>query len=81
MNAKGKTRITISASYSDGDFLCKDRVYLAETLMRTFQEANFSVLELHIVVPSREAEQLMRGILTGETELLIEKMSPLISPD
>lgn len=77
MEAKSKTRITITASYSDGHFLCREHVYLADTALRALPDSSFSVVELRIIVPSQEAEMLLCGIASGDTELLVEKMSRL----
>ncbi len=81
MEAKSKTRITITASYSDGHFLCRERAYLADTVLHALRDSSFSVVELRMIVPSQEAERLLCGIASGDTELLVGKMSRLIDSD
>ncbi len=77
MTATGKTRITISAHYQDGYFLLRDRVFLAETVLHNLRSSAYSVLELRIVVPTAQAEALVEGMISGDAELLIQRMRPL----
>jgi hypothetical protein len=81
MTASGKTRITISAHYQDGHFLLQDRVFLAETVLHSLRTPVYSLLELRIVVPTADAEALVAGMISGEAELLIQRMRPLIDGD
>ncbi|MGB9104476.1 MAG: hypothetical protein WCC59_06960 [Terriglobales bacterium] len=78
MIANGKIQISVTASYKDGHFLCQEREFVADTMVRGLNEPAFSVLEIRIVVPSQDAEELVRGLLSGRTELLVEKIPPLL---
>jgi hypothetical protein len=79
MTAEGKIRITITAAYQDGDYLCVDREFIAEALLRAFEKSEFSLLELRIIAPRGEAEELLRGMVCGKAELLIDSIKPAIS--
>ncbi len=79
MTAEGKIRITIIASYRDGDYFVPGREFVAEALLRAFEKSNFSLLELRIVASRAEAEELLRGMFTGKTELLIDSIKPVVS--
>jgi hypothetical protein len=81
MTANGKTRITISAHYQDGHFLLQDREFLADTVLHSLRTPLYSVLELRIVLPTADAEALVHGMISGEAELLIQHMCPLIGGD
>ncbi len=88
MTANGKIQITINSSYTDGEFLRftdeylqQNRVVIADAIVRTIDCSSLSLLELRIVVPSEHADELLVGMVTGETEIAIGKMSPVIDPD
>jgi hypothetical protein len=81
MTASGKTQITISAHYQDAHFLLQDRIFLAETVVHSLRTPMYSIVELRIVVPTAEAEALVRGMISGDAELLIQRMRPLIDAD
>ena len=81
MKASGKTRITISAHYNDGHFLLQDKVFLADTLLYSLHTSMFAIVELRIVVPAADAEALMRGMISGDTELMVQHMQPLTEGD
>jgi hypothetical protein len=81
MTANGKVRILISTDYQASGFLCPDSVCVADALLRTSHSPAFSLLEIRIVMPSTEAEDLLLGMLLGQTELSIEHLSPLPEPD
>ncbi len=79
MTSEGKIRISVTASYQDGEYLCVDREFVAEALLRIFDKSNFSLLELRIVTSRNEAEELLRGMVTGKAELLIDSIKPALS--
>jgi len=81
MTANGKTRITISAHYSDGHFLLQEKIFLADTILYNLRTSMFSIVELRIVVPAADAEALVRGMISGDAELMIEHMQPLTEGD
>ncbi len=88
MTATGKIQITLYESCSDGDFLCmtdpclhRNRVVLADAVVRTIDHSDLSVFELRIVVPSQHAEDLIAGMVQGNTEIAIGKISPVVEPD
>jgi len=72
---------TISAHYQDGHFLLQERVFLADTVLHSLHTPMYSIVELHIVVPTAEAEALVLGMISGDAELLIQHMRPLIDAD
>ena len=85
MTAIGKIRIFISTRFEDGleqdDFLCPDSVCVAHSILRTCYDPAFSFLEIRMVMPSQEAEELLLGMLAGHTELSIEQLTPLTGPE
>jgi hypothetical protein len=88
MTANGKIQITINSSYTDGEFfrftdeyLQQNRVVLADAIVRTIDHSDLSLLELRIIVPSQHADELIVGMVTGETEIAIGKMSPVMETD
>jgi len=88
MTANGKIQITISGSYADGDFfrftddnLCQNRIVIADAIVRTIEHSNLSLLELRIIVPSENADEMIVGMVSGETKIAIGKMSPVVDPD
>ncbi len=88
MTANGKIQITINSSYTDGEFftftdelLIQNRVVMADAVVSTIDHSELSLLELRIIVPSQHADELLLGMVTGETEIAIGKMSPIADPD
>ncbi len=88
MTANGKIQITINSSYTDGEFLRytddyfqQNRVVVADAVVQTIDHSDMSLLELRIVVPSQHADELLVGMVTGQTEIAIGKMSPVMEPD
>jgi hypothetical protein len=87
MVANGKVQITITGSEGaalfgpDGTLGPGSQVVIADTVVHTFDRSNLSVLELRIVVPANRAEELLLGMLRGDTELVIGPMSEVKNPD
>lgn len=88
MTANGKIQITIINNYTDGEFLRytddyfqQNRVVVADAVVQTIEHSDLSLLELRIVVPSQHADELLVGMVTGQTEIAIGKMSPVMEPD
>jgi len=87
MIANGKIHITITSGNTD-DVLCfgdeclaRNRVVIADAIVRTVEHADVSLLELSIVVPADRAEELVLGMLTGETKIAVGKISPVLDLD
>jgi len=76
VTANGRVRISVTANYQDGDFLYREREFMAETAVHALQKGEFAVLEVRLVLPRRDAEELMRSMMSGKTELLIDSISP-----
>ena len=88
MIANGKIQITIHSGFTDGDFfratddyLCQNRVVLADAIVRTITYSQLSVLELRILVPTQHAEELIIGMVKGDTEIAIGQITPSVEPD
>lgn len=87
MVANGKVQITITGSEdevlfgSDRTLGSEPQVVIADTVVHTFDQSNMSVLELRIVVPANRAEELLIGMVRGDTELVIGPMLPVQNPD
>ncbi len=87
MIANGKIRITITSNQFERDFFIADdllyeqRVLLADAVVSSIEHSNVSVLELRIIVPSQSAEQLLVGLVKGETEIAIGQISKMAEPD
>jgi hypothetical protein len=81
MTATGEIRILISTNFEDSAFLCPDSVCVADAILRTLHDPAFSLLEIRVVMPSQEAEELLLGMLAGHTELSIEQLTPLTGPE
>jgi len=88
MTASGKIQITINCSHRDGEFfrftdeyLCQNRVVVADAIVRALDYSDLSVLELRIVIPTQHADELLVGMVSGDTEIAIGKMSPTVEPD
>lgn len=77
MNAKGKFRITFSENEADGSFSQENRAVLAEAIMHVIEHSNFSVLELHVVVPADDVEEMLNGIQRAGVDLKVEDAFPL----
>ncbi len=84
MTANGRILITINANCGDDEFLLPldlrshSRVVAADAIVTAVEHSNLSVLELRIVVPSQHAEDLVLGMVQGDTEIAIGKMSPVV---
>lgn len=88
MTANGKIQITIHNGYTDGDFFrstgfdCdQHRVLVADAIVRTIGHSDLSVLELRIIIPTQHADELIVGMVKGDTEIAIGKITPMVEPD
>ncbi len=85
MTTNGKIQIVISSIPRDGTMLDSDlpqeRIQLAEACVRTIEHTHSSLLELHIVVTSDNAEQVLAGMVKGETAISIGKIFPNSQPN
>ncbi len=88
MTANGKIQITIHNGYTDGDFFRytddffeQHRVVIADAIVRTISHSDLSLLELRIIVPVQHAEDLIVGMVKGDTEIAIGKITPVVEPD
>ena len=81
MTAKGKILVTINpapeditAAASEED--CEPPHFLiADAIVETFDRRGISVVELRMVVPSKSAQAMLRGMLEGKAEIAITEMS------
>jgi hypothetical protein len=78
MTANDKIHIAVTANYNDGTFLCQEHTFIAETILHVFHETGTSVLEVRILLPSQDAAELLRGMMMGKTELLVERIPPML---
>jgi hypothetical protein len=87
MTANGKMRITLTSNYTDGelchfgdDLLPQERVLVADVLIRTIEHSRLPALELHVIVSSQNAEDLLLALVRGDTEMALGKISPAVEP-
>ena len=88
MTANGKIQITINNTCGESDFcpytepnLHQNRVIFADAIVRTTDLSTLSLLEVRLLVPARAAEELMIGMVKGDTEIVIGKISPAVDPN
>jgi len=77
MNAKGKLRIIFSEDEADDGFCSENRAVLADAVMHVIKHSNFSMLEVHIIMPSENLEQMLDGIQQAGVDLSFEAVAPL----
>ncbi len=82
MTINGKMRITLRGGYTDtespnclGNDFSQARTVLADAVVQAVGNCDLSVVELRLVVPAREAEDLLVGMVTGSAELTIGNLS------
>lgn len=75
MNTKGKVRISFDGDVSDGYFSGENRIYLADAAMHVLEHGNVSILELHIVMPMQDVQDMINGMQKTGVELWLEDMS------
>lgn len=74
-----KTNLTIDASYRDGSALLTAHKTPAKVRLQDIPEVpTFQELNLRIVVDSKDAEELLEGIINGELYLAIEEIPTLV---
>ncbi len=85
MTANGKIQITIQPGGIDSnwfgfrsDALGPRRVVVADAIIGAQEHSESSLFELRIIVPVAHAEEIVVGMLKGETELVINGISPLL---
>jgi hypothetical protein len=59
-------------------FFARSAPYIAETILHAFYQTGASVLEVRILLPSQDAAELLRGMMMGKTELLVERIPPML---
>jgi hypothetical protein len=82
MTAEGKVVVTIvvpreeepSTPKDDGDL---PHLLIANAVVETTNRRDVSLMELRMVLPSRNAVAVLRGMLEGEIEIAITGMSPV----
>jgi hypothetical protein len=75
MTASGKIRMNINLDDSE---LFPQQSVLSDAFVRTIDGTGYSLLEIRMVVPQAEAEQLLLGMLLGNAEFSIEQICPLL---
>ncbi|MBZ5598725.1 MAG: hypothetical protein LAN83_10415 [Acidobacteriia bacterium] len=75
MNTKGKVRISFDGDAGDGYFSGENRIFLADAAMYVLEHGNVSILELHIVMPMQDVQDMMNGMQRAGVELWLEEMS------
>lgn len=78
MTANGKVSITISAD--EGEIL-PTRMVTADAVVRTIEDTGYSLLEIRIVMPENEADDLLLRMMFGEAEFSVKEIAPLIPFD
>ncbi len=62
----------------DDSELFPQQSVLSDAFVRTIDGTGYSLLEIRMVVPQAEAEQLLLGMLLGNAEFSIEQICPLL---
>ncbi|HVO81053.1 MAG TPA: hypothetical protein VMT28_09995 [Terriglobales bacterium] len=75
MNTKGKVRISIEGDTPDGYFSGEERIFLADAAMHVLDHGKVAILELHIVMPQHDVQNVMKGIQRAGVELWLEDMT------
>ncbi len=80
MTASGKIQLIITdIAGDDGPLageLLQAHAVLADVSVRTIEHARGSLLEFRIIVPSHKAEEMLTGMMKGETEIAIGQIFP-----
>lgn len=74
MKATGKLRITFSENNTEGCFSEQNRAVLANAIMQVIEHANFSTLELHVVMPADDVEDMLDGIQQAGVDLQLDEV-------
>jgi hypothetical protein len=67
-----KVRLIVNAVYSSGVYLFEEREFVGDSRLLQSPSSLFRCLEIRIMVPVREAEELATALRTGEVELNIQ---------
>lgn len=81
MNAKGKLRIMFNEENADGCFSEENRVVLADAVLQVIQHANFSILELHMVMSTGDVQEMLSGMQRAGVEVVMDRMLPAGDPN
>ena len=55
---------------------------IAQAVVETIDaDADLSILKVYAVLPTENAEQMLLGMMDGETNIVINGMSPVIEPE
>lgn len=77
MTANGRVSIAISAAE---EFL-PARTVSADAVVRTIEDTGYSLLEIRIVMPENEADDLLLRMMFGDAEFSVRDISPLLPFD
>jgi len=78
MTANGRVSMTISAG--EGDLL-PSRTVTADAVVRTIEDTGYSLLEIRMVMPEHEADDLLLRMMFGEADFSVRDISPLLPYD
>lgn len=79
VQATKKARVTVTGMYADGVPLYDERAFIADTRVLAHPAVDaLKCVEIRIMVPATQAEELADAIRLGETELIIENIPPRV---
>ena len=88
MIANGKILITVQSGPTDTDLIeacdengCTSRIVIADAIVQIVELSDFSLFELRIIVPRVDAEEMVVGMMKGQTEISMSKISPTLDPN
>ena len=88
MVVEGKVLVTINRESeeqlvpaSGGDWVVPQFRVIAQAVVETIDSyADISIVKVYTVLPTQSAEQMLLGMVDGETNIAITGMSPIIEP-
>jgi hypothetical protein len=79
VTATKKARVLVTGMYSNGVPLYEERAFVADARVLESPIPAYRCVEVRLIVPLVEAEELCDAIRLGETELYIENIPPRTS--
>jgi hypothetical protein len=74
-----KARVLVTGAYANGVPLYQERAFIADVRVLEHPKVSaFRYVDVCLVVPVREAEELADAIRLGETEICIENIPPRV---
>jgi hypothetical protein len=78
MIANGRIRITVTADEQRNGVL-EGSVFVADVLVRSIEQTNYSLLEIRLIMPSQRADDLLFDMVLGKAEFSMAEIEPLLS--